>query len=147
MCICTADNQDYRVPSTRFVHTKHLESIVLARLIGSDSPSQPIESSRPEVCLLGPSSASCTGPSCVPTCQQSKSHLSGHFLSLHRSLSCHCLSLPFAFLSFACLTLFLTPFTCLMSIGAVVSRAMCRSRSSWVLCASAHSRPQARKVW
>ena len=75
--------------------------------IRSDSPSQPLEPLRPEVCLVGPSSAS--GPSCVPTChsthtrQRSLRHLSGHFLSLHHFLSCPCLSpfLAFAFVNFS----------------------------------------------
>ena len=62
---------------------------------GSGSLSQPLQLLRSEVCFLGPSSASCIGPSCVTTCrsnrtrQQSKSHLSRHFLRL----SCPCLSL------------------------------------------------------
>ena len=38
------------------------------RQTGSDLPSQPLEPLRSEVCLLGPSSASCTEHSCVFTC-------------------------------------------------------------------------------
>ena len=87
----------------RFVHSMHSRrlsrlSLRSRQLNGLDSLTQLLGLLQLEVCFLGPSSASGTGLSCVPTChsthtrQQNRKRLSTRFLSLHRCLSCPCLS-------------------------------------------------------